>query len=215
MHDPAPIGPEEDRAAHVQIQFTIDDPDRADGIIEQLLADRMVACGQRVGPVVSRYWWQDSLERAEEWLVLLKTRTALGPAVIQAVAEAHPYETPEVVAHPAVRRGIRVPGLDRRGHRSGRYHRADRGDGGAMSTDRGPRICLIGAGGMSFGPVMVLDAINTRRTRGATMVLHDVSAERLEVAVRFADRINGATTAPSPSRRPPTRRRPWPGPTSV
>ena len=43
---------------------------------------------------------------------------------------------------------------------------------------------------MSFGPVMVLDAVNTRRTRGATMVLHDVSAERLEVAVRFANRIN-------------------------
>ena len=98
VHDPAPSGLEQDRVAHVQIQFTIDDPDRADGIIEQLLADRMIACGQRGGPVVSRYWWQGSLERAEEWLVLLKTRTDLGPAVIQAVAATHPYETPEVVA---------------------------------------------------------------------------------------------------------------------
>ena len=59
-----------------------------------------------------------------------------------------------------------------------------------MTEATGPRICLIGAGGMSFGPVMVLDAVNTRRTRGATMVLHDISAERLEVAVRFANRIN-------------------------
>ncbi len=59
-----------------------------------------------------------------------------------------------------------------------------------MTEAKGPRICLIGAGGMSFGPVMVLDAVNTRRTRGATLVLHDVSAERLEVAVRFANRIN-------------------------
>ena len=29
---------------------------------------------------------------------------------------------------------------------------------------------------------MVLDAVNTRRTRGATLMLHDVSPERLEVA---------------------------------
>jgi alpha-galactosidase len=43
---------------------------------------------------------------------------------------------------------------------------------------------------MSFGPVMVLDAINTRRIRGATMMLHDVSPERLEVARRFAIRTN-------------------------
>jgi periplasmic divalent cation tolerance protein len=82
---------------HVQIQFAIDDPARADQIIDQLLVDRVVACGQRIGPVVSRYWWQGSLERAEEWLVLLKTRAALGPAVLDAVTAAHPYETPEVV----------------------------------------------------------------------------------------------------------------------
>ena len=49
---------------------------------------------------------------------------------------------------------------------------------------------------MSFGPVMVLDAINTRRTRGATMVLHDISPERLEVALRFAHRINQRNGSP-------------------
>jgi alpha-galactosidase len=52
------------------------------------------------------------------------------------------------------------------------------------------KICLIGAGGMSFGPVMVLDAVNTPKVRGATMMLHDVSPERLAVARRLADRVN-------------------------
>ena len=83
--------------AHVQIQFTIDDLGRADQIIEQLLARRMVACGQRTGPVVSRYWWQGSMERAEEWLVLLKTRSDLAAQVVDAVVDAHPYEKPEVL----------------------------------------------------------------------------------------------------------------------
>jgi periplasmic divalent cation tolerance protein len=95
--DPQPLGPP-GGVTHVQIQFTIDDPDRADRIIEQLLLARAVACGQRIGPIVSRYWWQGSVEGAEEWLVLLKTRVELGAEVIDAVVEAHPYETPEVVA---------------------------------------------------------------------------------------------------------------------
>jgi len=62
-----------------------------------------------------------------------------------------------------------------------------------MTERQGPKICLIGAGGMSFGPVMVLDAVNTRRLRGATLMLHDVSPERLEVARRFATRVNERT----------------------
>jgi alpha-galactosidase len=53
-----------------------------------------------------------------------------------------------------------------------------------------PRICLIGAGGMSFGPVMVLDAINSKKIRGATMVLHDISPEKLGAATRLAERLN-------------------------
>lgn len=65
-----------------------------------------------------------------------------------------------------------------------------------MAPGEGPKICLIGAGGMSFGPIMALDAIKTRRTRGATMMLHDVSPERLEVTHRFATRANERNGSP-------------------
>jgi alpha-galactosidase len=65
-----------------------------------------------------------------------------------------------------------------------------------MAEREGPRICLIGAGGISFGPVMVLDAVNTRRVRGATMVLHDVDRDRLDAAERFAKRVNERNGSP-------------------
>jgi periplasmic divalent cation tolerance protein len=81
----------------VQIQFTIDDPVRADAIVAALLASRLVACGQRLGPMVSDYRWQGALARADEWLILLKTRAELAGAVVDAVVDAHPYETPEVL----------------------------------------------------------------------------------------------------------------------
>ncbi len=77
-----------------------------------------------------------------------------------------------------------------------------------MAPAGGPKICLIGAGGMSFGPVMVLDAVNARRLRGATLMLHDISAERLEVTRRFAVRVNEREAPRSPSKPPPIRPRP-------
>jgi periplasmic divalent cation tolerance protein len=80
------------------VQFVIDDPERADAIVELLLTRRLVACGQRLGPVSSRYWWNGSLEQAAEWLVLLKTRSELTAQVIEAIVADHPYEVPEVVA---------------------------------------------------------------------------------------------------------------------
>jgi periplasmic divalent cation tolerance protein len=86
--------------SYVQVQFALDDSSIADRIIESLLRDHLVACGQRTGRVISRYWWRDSLEQAEEWLVLLKTRADLAPRVVGEVVRQHPYETPEVIVLP-------------------------------------------------------------------------------------------------------------------
>lgn len=60
----------------------------------------------------------------------------------------------------------------------------------------GPRICLVGAGGMSFGPTMVNDAIKTPAMTGATMVLHDIDPDRLARAERLATRLNDSSGRP-------------------
>ena len=85
----------------VEIHFTIDDREVADHIVSQLLNQRLVACGQRIGPIVSRYWWQGKQEETEEWLVLLKTTDVLAERVVGAVKELHTYDTPDVLIHPA------------------------------------------------------------------------------------------------------------------
>ena len=87
---------------HAEIRFTVDDPDRADTIVGSLLAERVIACGQRIGPVLSRYWWSGRIERSDEWLVLVKTRSELVSRVIDMIVERHPYDTPEVIAVPIV-----------------------------------------------------------------------------------------------------------------
>ena len=59
-----------------------------------------------------------------------------------------------------------------------------------------PKITLIGAGGLSFGPTMVNDVIHTPALAGSRLVLHDVNEQRLLRAYRFAAKLNAANGAP-------------------
>ncbi|MEX0767780.1 MAG: hypothetical protein WD029_04845, partial [Microthrixaceae bacterium] len=61
---------------------------------------------------------------------------------------------------------------------------------------QGPKITMVGAGGMSFGPAMVNDVVHTPKLHGSRLTLHDVNPERLERAYRFACKLNSAAGAP-------------------
>lgn len=65
-----------------------------------------------------------------------------------------------------------------------------------MDGEIAPKICLIGAGGLSFGPVMVNDVIRTEALRGALLMLHDIDAERLDMSYRLASRLNAGNGSP-------------------
>lgn len=59
-----------------------------------------------------------------------------------------------------------------------------------------PKITMVGAGGMSFGPTMVNDVIHTSSLAGARLMLHDVDEARLLRAYRMASRLNAANSSP-------------------
>jgi alpha-galactosidase len=59
-----------------------------------------------------------------------------------------------------------------------------------------PNITLIGAGGLSFGPTMVNDVIHTPALAGSRLMLHDVNAQRLLRAYRFAAKLNAGRGNP-------------------
>src|SRR5688572_4862947 len=65
-----------------------------------LVAERLAACANILDGMTSLYWWHGSLEQAEETMVILKTRSALVPALTERVKELHSYECPCVVALP-------------------------------------------------------------------------------------------------------------------
>ena len=59
-----------------------------------------------------------------------------------------------------------------------------------------PKITMVGAGGMSFGPTMANDVIHTAALRGARLMLHDLNPERLDRAYQFANKLNAASGSP-------------------
>jgi periplasmic divalent cation tolerance protein len=83
-------------------QVTTTWPDRAaaEKTAATLVAERLAACAQVLGPVSSTYAWQGAIEHTEEWYCHLKTTLERLPALQTRIGELHPYEVPEIIAVP-------------------------------------------------------------------------------------------------------------------
>lgn len=66
-------------------------------LADRLLAARLAACVNLVGPVESRYRWEGRVESAEETLMVIKTGAERVPDVRDALLRWHSYDTPEVL----------------------------------------------------------------------------------------------------------------------
>ncbi len=79
---------------------TIDNPDAARALAHALVERRLAACVSIVERVHSVYRWQDAVETADEWLLLIKTVAGHVEALEAALRELHPYQIPEFVVLP-------------------------------------------------------------------------------------------------------------------
>jgi len=66
-------------------------------IAQALVARRLAACVNIVGPIHSVYRWKGAVESAAEHLLIIKTTSAAFPRVRDAIRELHSYELPECV----------------------------------------------------------------------------------------------------------------------
>mgnify|MGYP001086787762 CR=1 FL=1 len=87
---------------YIQILTTAGTRDDAETIGRTLVNERLAACVQLSGPVLSTYRWQGSIETSQEWLCLVKTRADLFEQVEAVIHRLHPYEVPEIIAVPIV-----------------------------------------------------------------------------------------------------------------
>jgi periplasmic divalent cation tolerance protein len=75
-------------------------PDRATArrIARVVLGKRLAACVHLSTPGESHYWWKGKLEHARETAMLFKTSKKALPSLMRTIKQAHPYETPEILA---------------------------------------------------------------------------------------------------------------------
>jgi periplasmic divalent cation tolerance protein len=89
-------------SGYLQVQTTTDSRAEAMELARAAVEARLAACGQVAGPVASTYWWNDELERSEEWFVFLKLPADRYDELAAFLAERHSYDEPEILATPIV-----------------------------------------------------------------------------------------------------------------
>ena len=75
--------------------------EEASALAEAIVAKGLAACVQIVPNIESIYFWEGSVRRDPEALILIKTTKAKAPELEEFISIEHSYETPEFVSVPA------------------------------------------------------------------------------------------------------------------
>jgi periplasmic divalent cation tolerance protein len=84
------------------VVFVTAPPDKAGDLAGRLVEEKLVACVNIVKDIYSIYWWQGTVEKDKESLLIAKTELGLLGKLIKRVKELHPYEVPEIIALPII-----------------------------------------------------------------------------------------------------------------
>jgi periplasmic divalent cation tolerance protein len=90
------------KSDYIIIFVTCKDKLEAKEITQSLLEQRLIACGNIVSPVTSFFHWEGKIDRAEECLIVMKSRKDLFDQIAEQVKGLHSYEVPEILALPIV-----------------------------------------------------------------------------------------------------------------
>lgn len=82
------------------ILSTAKDEQEAQKIIQNLLDEKWIACGNIVKDIQSLYFWQGKVQNDSEVLMILKTRQDLFQKISSKIKSLHSYDCPEIMALP-------------------------------------------------------------------------------------------------------------------
>ncbi len=86
----------------IVVLTTCDSEKRAAQLARHLVEHRLSACVNILPKARSIYRWQEKIEDAAEWVLLIKSRRDLFGALRAEIQKIHTYEVPEVIALPIV-----------------------------------------------------------------------------------------------------------------
>jgi periplasmic divalent cation tolerance protein len=82
----------------IVVLSTCETQEEAAALARHLVEVGLAACVNIVGNIRSIYRWKDAIEDEQEWLLAIKSRRDLLPALRSEIEKKHSYEVPEVMA---------------------------------------------------------------------------------------------------------------------
>ena len=79
------------------ILCTCPDEKFAEQIAQVLVEQRLAACVNIIPQISSIYRWQDKVETAKEYLLIIKTKSECYAQLEQCIKLQHPYAVPEII----------------------------------------------------------------------------------------------------------------------
>ena len=77
----------------ILVYTTCSNKEEADKISNHLLDKRLCAC-TNMFPIESSYWWKGKKEKAEEYVLIIKTISAKFNIIKEEIKKIHSYDTP-------------------------------------------------------------------------------------------------------------------------
>jgi periplasmic divalent cation tolerance protein len=87
---------------YIIVLVTTANKQEAENIAQHLLDAKLIACANIISPVASHFHWSGKIEKAQECLMLMKSRRDLFEKLTESVKALHSYEVPEILALPIV-----------------------------------------------------------------------------------------------------------------
>lgn len=84
----------------LQVATTVDSADAAQALAAGIVEQRLAACVQIDGPILSTYRWQGKVTTDEEWRLTCKTTPDRYTELAQWITDHHSYDVPEILATP-------------------------------------------------------------------------------------------------------------------
>lgn len=85
---------------YIQVFTTTAKKEDAKKIAKALLEKRLAACAQVMGPIGSSFWWKGKIDKAQEWMCIIKSKKSLYKKIEKCIKQNHPYQVPEIVGIP-------------------------------------------------------------------------------------------------------------------
>ena len=73
------------------LYVTVGSEAEAKKIAEELLKKRLIACAN-IFPIKSIYWWKKKIEKADEFVMIMKTKKKIVGKAMKRIKKLHSYE---------------------------------------------------------------------------------------------------------------------------